>query len=245
MNEKETKILSFEDIWSVIKKNLVFVLLIIIVCLTFGTLHAFLIKKTVYKVSTTAIVKVEGLQTGGTSNEFNYFSYSVYLAPFCEGVFKNQNNALRYKQETGKSININSIEIESQDQRFDIQISYALQSRDDLSEKVVNQLNDYISWCIDYVDSDENSIWTSLKNRILYDEARYDAVVKTTNKANSIVTALIAGIALSIIFLIIRFYVDDTLTNKDTVESIVGAPVIAAISISANFNREGGQKNEA
>ncbi len=245
MGEKETKIISFKDIWGVIKKNLIFVMIIVVASVAFGTVYAFFVKKTTYSVSTTAVVKVEGLQTGGSSNEFNYFSYSVYLAPLCEGVFKNQNNALRYKEATGKSISVNSINVTWQEQRFDLIISYALQSRDDISQKVVDQLNDYIEFCIEYVDTNNDSIWSSLSNRIKFDKARKDAVKSSTGKLDAILTSFLIGLALSAVFLVIRFYVDDTLSNKEIIEDIVGAPVIATISISANFNREGGQNNEA
>ncbi len=243
MSEKETKTISFKDIWNVVRKNFIFVLIIIVASTMIGTVYAFFVKKTTYSVSTTAVVKVEGLQTGGSGNELNYFSYSVYLAPLCEGVFKSQNNALRYKEETGKKISVSAINIEWQEQRFDIKISYALQSRDNLKERVVAELNDYITWCIDYVNNSDESIWTSLKDRIKFDKARQDAVTSSTGKVNTVATSLLIGIALAIVYLVIRFYVDDTINNKDVVEDIVGAPVIASISISANFTREGGQDN--
>ena len=245
MNEKETKVISFKDIWNVVKKNLIFVLIIIVASTALGTLYAFLFKKTTYSVSTTAVVKVGDLQTGGTTNELNQFSFSVYLAPQCESVFKNQNNAIRYKKETGKSINVGAIRVEWQEQRFDLTISYSMQSRENVSNQLVSQLNDYITWCIDYVDQNDNSIWVMLKERIRLDKALPEAVVSTSGKSSTILTSLLMGIALAVVFLIIRFYVDDTLTNKDVVEDIVGAPVIATISISANFEREeGGRKNE-
>ena len=243
MSEKETKTISFFDIWNVVKKNFIFVLIIIIFSTMIGTVYAFFVKKTTYSVSTTAVVKVEGLQTGGSGNELNYFSYSVYLAPLCEGVFKNQNNALRYKQETGKKISVSAINVQWQEQRFDLTISYSLQSRDNLEERVVTELNDYITWCIDYVNNSNESIWTSLKDRIKFDKARQDAVSSSTGKAKTIATSLLIGIALAVVFLVIRFYVDDTINDKEVVEDIVGAPVIASISISANFTREGGQNN--
>ncbi len=255
MSEKETKTISFKDIWNVVKKNLIFVFIIIIVSTMIGTVYAFFVKKTTYSVSTTAVVKVEGLQTGEMGTEANYASYSVFLAPLCESVFTNRNNALRYKEVTGKSISVGSIYVEWQEQRFDLTISYALQSRDDRREKVVDDLNDYIQFCIDYVDGKEfydedgqlidlqEPIWTSLKDRIKFDKAREDAVSASTGKTNTIITSFLIGIALAVIFLIIRFYVDDTINDKDVVEEIVDAPVIATISISANFNREGGQNN--
>ncbi len=244
MSEKETNVISLKDIWSVIKKNLIFTMIIIVVSTAIGTLYAFFVKKTTYSVSTTAVVKVGELQTGGTTNELNQFSFSVYLAPQCESVFKNKNNALRYKEKTGKSINVDVIKVTWQDQRFDLKITYSMQSREDVSQQLVNQLNDYIEFCIDYVDNDADSIWIMLKDRIILDKAMPEAVVSSSGKTSSIFTSFLMGLALAVVFLIIRFYIDDTITNKDTVEDIVGAPVLASISISANFNREGGQKNE-
>ena len=244
MSEKETKTISFKDIWNVVKKNLIFVLIIVIASTAIGTVYAFFAKKTTYTVSTTAVVKVDGLQTGETGTEANYASFSVFLAPLCESVFTNQNNALRYKEVKGKEINVNAIRVEWQEQRFDLKISYSKQSRSDISSELVTELNEYITWCIEYVNSGE-SIWTSLRDdRIKYDEARQDAVSSSTGRASTMATSLLIGIALAVVFLIIRFYVDDTINDKEVVEEIVDAPVIASISISANFNREGGQNNE-
>lgn len=256
MSEKETKTISFKDIWNVVKKNLIFVLIIVIASTAIGTVYAFFAKKTTYTVSTTAVVKVEDLQTGETGTEANYASFSVFLAPLCESVFTNRNNALRYYQVTGKEINVNAIHVEWQEQRFDLSITYSASSREDIREKVVEDLNSYIKFCIDYVDGnvfyDKNGqvinmqepIWTSLENRIKFDMAMVDAVVPSTGKASTMATSLLIGIALAVVFLIIRFYVDDTINDKEVVEEIVDAPVIASISISANFNREGGQNNE-
>ena len=255
MSEKETKTISFKDIWNVVKKNLIFVLIIVIVSTAIGTVYAFFVKKTTYTVSTTAVVKVEGLHTGETGTEANYASFSVFLAPLCESVFTNKNNALRYKEVTEKTINVNAIRVEWQEQRFDLSITYSASSREDIREEVVDDLNNYIQFCIDYVDGKEfykngelvelqEPIWTSLENRIKFDMAMVDAVVPSTGKASTMAKSLLIGIALAVVFLIIRFYVDDTINDKEIVEEIVDAPVIASISISANFNREGGQNNE-
>ena len=244
MQEKETKGISFIELWDIVKKNIIFLILIMFVCTAIGVTYAFVFKKTTYTVSTTA-VQVDAIEGDTDPTEQTKYSYSVYLANQCKAIIKNKNMAKR-AQLAGIEIYVGALNVENEDKHFNIEITYQISGKGEEPKKqIVDNLNAYLDYCVNYVNNvdNEDNIWKTLAGRIFVEDAMVQNVLPNTGKTTTVLISIIIGLVLSVLFVLIAYFTNDSVKTKEDVEEITGSFVIASVSLSANFERKGEQEN--
>ncbi len=245
MQEKETKGISFIELWDAVKKNIIFLILIMFVCSAIGFTYALVFKRTTYTVSTTAVVQVDAIEGVTNPTEQTKYSYSVYLAKQCKAILKNKNMAKRAQLE-GIKINVGALNVEYEDEHFNIEITYQISGKGEEPKKqLVDSLNDYLDYCVAYVNNvdNENNIWKTLAGRIYVEDAMAQNVSTNTGKTTTILISIIIGLVLSVLFVLLAYITNDSVKTKEDVEEITGSFVIASVSLSANFEKKGEQEN--
>ena len=250
MEERQEKAVSLLDLWKVVVKKFVLIVIIMVIAVASGTVYAYAVKPTTYTVTTSAGIKVDSLTTGSNStgaSELNYYSYSVYLAAQCERMLKDSNMSIRAHNE-GININTGAIRVDYQKEHFAFTISYSLSGRDPaLRQKVVEDLQAYLDFVYDYINDTSNSgnIWDRLgEDRFRFDDPMIQAVSASTGKSKTIVLAFVIGFVISAVFILITFFTDDSISSKEQIEEVAGSTVLTVVSLSPNFNKDNEDKGE-
>ena len=240
INEQE-KFLSVAEIFSVLRAGIAWIVSITFVCLIIGGVYAFAFKKTTYTAKIDAVIFTHTYETSTGEqqeiSEMTAYQYSAMLVPQCQPVFKS-NEVLSAVAAAGIDLkgSINFI-TEEESPYFSITYSYSQYGGNvnEIKKEVADTLNAYVNKCIEIVDNDAKT-YRYLSDKItMYSAAYPEDVAASTGKALVLIIALLAGIVLSVIFLLIKNSFDDTVSKREQVEQITGNQIIAIIDISHNL----------
>ncbi len=240
------KTLTLSEIMRVIKTRFIWLLLIIIICVGVGIAYISLVQETKYTATCVVCVQAKnytildeetGIEKPANVAEHTKYQYSALLAPEFEKVLKSAEIVKQIK-ETGNHINIGSVSFKYTENSAFFEISYTFSRLDGdegvLKEEIANELNKYVEDAIEIIDS-ENSPYGFLKDKlILISKASKDYVLVSTGSFKTLALSFLVGVVLAAVLVVILYFTDDTITNKDDVEFITGVSNLAFIDISTN-----------
>ena len=240
------KTLTLSEIIRVIKTHFIWLMLIIIASIGVGVAYISLVQETEYTATSVVCVQAKnytisdeetGLEKPANVAEHTKYQYSALLAPEFEKVLKSAEIVKKIK-ETGNTINVGSVGFKYTEGSAFFEISYTYSvyggNANIIKEQVANNLNMYIESAIEIIN-DENSSYGFLKDKLVpISLASKDYVSVNTGRLLTVSISFIIGLVLAVVLIVILYFTDDTITNKDDVELIIGVSNLAFIDISTN-----------
>lgn len=241
MTEKERS-LTIEEIFKMLKKGLVWIILITLLSSIVGGVYAFFFKETKYvaKLSAQVFTRTYEDSVGNEEElpEYTAFQYCSMLVPHVQVVFKS-NEVMNKVKADGIDIkgSINFV-VTNDSPYFSVTYTYSELGGnvDEIKREVSETLNAYINKCIEIVDSDKKHYPYLCEKIIVYSESNVKDVTASTGKILTILIAFVIGLVLSVVLVIITNMFDDRIYNKEQVEAITDIQCIAVIDISSKVN---------
>lgn len=242
MEDKNQKdYLSFADLLGILRAGLLWIVIITLICLAVGVGYAFGVQKTSYTAQVSAHIFAESYKNEVDDKEIAFsettaYQYSALLVPQCKPVFTS-NEVLKAVKESGINLN-GSINFITEEGSPYFSITYTVAKRggnpDEIKAEIAKTLNDYVDKSIEVIDADKKS-YAYLSNKItVYSKAYASDVKSSTGRVTPILLSLVIGLVLSVIFVLLKHFLDDTVSSKEQVESMTGTQIIALIDISTN-----------
>lgn len=241
VNEKE-KSLSFADVLGVLRSGIVWIIVITILCTLIGGVYAFAFKKTTYTSKLSAMIYVETYKNPVTGEdeevaEHTRYQYAALIAEEI-GTFLLSPAVMNACGENIKG----SLSVSPKEEQPIFTVSYSFSRKGGdvkaIKEEIASSLNDYIDKAVQYLNVSEDVFkWYSGKI-VVFSYAQAKDVAVSSNKIGVVLIALVIGLALSVVFVLIKNAFDDTLKTKEQIEAITGNQIIALIDISENQNVE-------
>ncbi|MBO5889462.1 MAG: hypothetical protein J6Q58_04915 [Clostridia bacterium] len=240
------KTLTISDIVSIIRHRFLWIVLIIFACVAVGYAYISLFQKTKYTATSSIcvqandylIVDSEGKEVTANVAEHTKYQYSALLAPEYEKVLKSNEIANALKSQ-GVEINISSLSFKFTDSSafFDVSYTYSVHGGNAtvIKQQVANTLNEYVKKSIEIIN-DENSVYpTYLKDKLInYSYASYEKVSVNTGATKTLLLAFLIGVVLSAILVIVLYFTDNTIKDREDAENLLGISNLAVIDLYTN-----------
>ena len=229
--------LSLKDVFGIIYKNLVAILIIIAVAVGSGLLIA-INQKPTYTAKKDVIVTCS--VTTGSTSEYNNYTLSIKVIPdIATIVVKNENILSRanqiYANTNGNSkIKVANVQIGSSEESVVVTFAYT-----DVSKELAEtKLNAFYKACDEIVcASNGQGGSTFFPWEVDFQAMTEGATSIQTNspKVKTVVIAGVIGVVVAALFVVIRTLMDDTVTSKEELERVTGVKLFAYIDeISAD-----------
>lgn len=247
LNEKESS-LSLADGLDVLRGGIVWIIVITLLCTIIGGLYAFLLKETTYKASLKAFIYTSTYKDSQDKeieiSEMTSFQYGALLAPECPSVFLSDEimSAVEKKGiEIKGAINFNIVE---ESAMFTVTYTYSQRGGDKekIKQEVAETLKNYISESKKIIDADDVKYRYFSDKITVSSEPTAKSVTAETGRIGTIILSMLLGLVLSIIVVLIKHFLDDTIGSKESIESITDGQVIAIVDISYNTSENQGNK---
>lgn len=255
--EKE-KSLTLSEFFSVFKRNLIWVIVIVVAFLGIGGTYAYLLKKTTYTATINISVRAYDSNDESTSGEFAEhlkYQYSALIAPEFEKVLKTYEmqrkvnakvkefNDTATEEEKIDYINLNALSFIYTDESAFFNIAYSTKNlggdANAIKDRLVRSVNFYIDESIVILngkDSNGKNNYGFLADKLYVDSHAYpDNVGVSTGRTSTIILSGLIGIIFACLFVIVIYFVDDRITTVEQVERISQQVVLSVIDISPNF----------
>ena len=252
MEERETKTISFKDIGRLIKENLIFIIVIMVIAAIIGGVYALFVQPTEYTASVLLEVcykeSVSDDGSSSTSEKNNsaqsIYSFARYLPKGYEVLFtspayideyntnvRNRNEEMGFDNLTISAGGLNFAIDDDYDVLFTV--SYTVSDRGSDPEKmkslVVGALNSYLEESINKTNDNEKSVYADRLDII--SKASTSTVKVNKGVVKSIAIALLIGVVVCFVILLIKYLSDETVGEKEDVEDLTGSTVIAFIPL--------------
>lgn len=240
------KTLTISDIVQIIRHRFLWIVLIIFACVAIGYGYVTLFQKTQYTAKSSVcvqandyvIVDSDGKEVTANVAEHTKYQYSALIAPEYEKVLRSNEIANALKSQ-GLQIDISSLSFKFTENSafFDISYTYSVHGGDAtvIKQQVANTLNEYIKKSIEVIN-DENSVYpTYLKDKLInYSYASSENVLVNTGATKTLFIAFLIGVVLSAITVIILYFTDNTIKDKEEVEILTGLSNLAVVDLYHN-----------
>ncbi|MBR6737033.1 MAG: hypothetical protein IKL82_01550 [Clostridia bacterium] len=240
-NVQKEQTLSVADLLEIIRAGLIWIVAITLVCLALGVGYAYGVQPTSYTAKLNAYFYVDSYENiDGEKyevSEHTRYQYSALLAQECETVFKSNDVVSIVKQQV-PGINVSAVKFSVREDSPFFTVSYTISvhggDQKALKQQVVDTLNNYVMKSMDVINDNANPHWH--KGKIYVNSlASVDNVSVNAETVKTIALAFIAGLVLSVVFVLLKHFLDDTVNSREQVEIITGTQIIALIDISANL----------
>jgi len=243
MNEKEKK-LSIGDIFSIFREGLVWIIIITILFACLGGAYAFLVQKTSYTAKIDAYIFTDKLYTESDDGKRNEdisehiaYQYCAMLVPQCESVFTSNeimNNVSKQGIKLKGSLNFI---VQKDSPFFSITYTYSEHGGDPnaIKYEVAKTLNDYVLKSVEVINADKEKYVYLCDKIVVYSDAAPKDVTTSTGRSKVIALATLLGLVVSMVVVLVKRLLSDTIVDKDQVELITGSQIIATIDISPNM----------
>lgn len=254
MEENETKSVSFKDIGNLIKLNWLFIVIVLALSIAISGAYACFVQKTNYTASVMLEVGVK--ETGSEDNvsESSIYSFARYLAKGYKVLLSNDDYINRYNKyvDNYNNTNVNGpklTKIDADAIEFTIDddldvlfsVSYTVADKgsdpEEISLEVSRTLNEYIDYVKGIIDDNDVSIYS--KRLTVISKADVNNVKVSKGTLKTILIGFVIGLAVACVVLFIKFISDDSLFDKNEVEKVTGAPVIAIIPVVNENSKKG------
>ena len=260
MNEEvyQEQGISFSDLLFLVKRNILVILIITIICAIAGGVYAYGLKKPVFTAVATAVVQAE--QSTTNNQESTSYSYSVALTNTFKDVIKSQPVIVAAADELVKNDKYANIEnarsslmgklksnvsVTSTTSTLILTVSASSTDRDEAILLANTILTETIN-VTDQFEVDENGqpvvdsegkkiyLYPILGNKLkVLQNADLDTTSEKHNELLILVVACMIGLIISFAIVLIKFLSDDTYTSKDTFEKTFNINILASIQDAA------------
>lgn len=221
------KTISLGELFASVKANLALVIALTVIVGAIGAVYAFMFKKTTYTARATLQVYVNPEETN--IPETTAYSFGTYLAEDYMKVLKYP-EYIKNAADKGVKINAGGLKFSHEEKSVLLEVSYTVKSKQNIRKKVADDLNGYLEYTKEAIDEGENSNYA---NRLKIESvATENDVTASRGALTTVLIALVAGFALSIIVVIIKYFADDKFRSKEDVEAVTGATVLTVIGLS-------------
>ena len=255
--EKVGRALSLSEILLVIRTNIIWVLIFIFASLAVGVAYVKLVQKTTYTATVSFYVNAEyafeEVNPDKKPSEITAYQYSALIAPEYEKVLKSQEMKVYLDEKCVTDgvnklnfSNINFVYTESS-AFFDITYSYSENGGDvdEIKKGIVESLNYFAKETVQKLDNEmidrdgdgiaEGPKYGALRNKLVVIGAASEGKVSvSTGTVKTMFLALVIGVLLAAIFVLLVYFIDDTISSREDIERIMGVSTIAFIDISTN-----------
>lgn len=263
MNEEvyQEQGISFSDLLFLVKRNILVILIITIICTIAGGVYAYGVKKPVYTAVATAVVQAE--QSTTNNSESTSYSYSVALTNTFKDVIKSQPVIVAAADKLAKDDKYSSVDnvkaslmgklksnVSVSSTTSTLILTVSAESTD--PEEAILLANTILAQTIavtDQYDVDENGniktdsdgnaiyLYPILGNKLkVLQNADKDTTTEKHNELLILVVACLIGLIISFVIVLIKFLSDDTYTSKDTFEKTYNINILASIQDAEGGN---------
>ncbi len=238
--EKESK-LSVADVFKILREGIVWMILITILFASLGLAYAVGYKKTTYTATVDAYLFTDEVyfeEDNSTEKlqEYMAYQYCAMLVPQISKVLTS-NEVVSEAAKAGIYLSGSlSFSIIEESPYFSITYTYREHGGDpeEIKRRVAKTLNDYVLKSIETIDSGDVQAGY-LKDKInIYSNADWQDVTVSTGRAKTVLLATVLGFIVSVIVVIVKRLLSDTVMTKEQIESITNNQIIATVDISAN-----------
>ena len=257
--KENEKSISLSEIWLVARANIVWVLLIVLLCVGVGTAYAYLVKKTTYTATIDVVVQSLNDTNDKEDSKFTLttaYQFSALLAPDYEKVLKSHEiiNKVNEDRETGHykvSAGALSFKFTEESPYFSIKYTFSQHGGDatQIRIAVADTLNNYVKECQEILHENESGNYLYLAdNLVVTSSANQSNVSVSSGKLTTIMLAGLIGVVLAFILVLLIYFIDDRISTRDDAERISGVAVLAFVDITSNavldpaYNKKGGKK---
>lgn len=251
--------ISLSDLLFLIKKNVLMILIITIICTVAGGVYAYKIKKPVYTAIATAVVQAEPTNSG--TNEATSYSYSVALTNTFKDIIKNitvinaavdilinENNYNESDRNILKSKLINNVSVSSTASTLTLTVS-ATSTKAEEAIALANAILKATVTEVDkpligedgkpVVDSDGNVVrnYIILADKLkVFSQASGETTSIKHNELLILVVTFMVGLVISFGIILVKYFFDDTYTSKDSFERTYNINILASIQNAEGEN---------
>ena len=263
MNEEvyQEQGISFSDLLFLVKRNILVILIITIVCTIAGGIYAYALKEPVYTAVATAVVQAE--QSTTNNSESTSYSYSVALTNTFKDVIKSQPVIVAAADELAKNEKYSSVDnvrsslmgklksnVSVSSTTSTLILTVSAESTDpDEAILLANTILEQTIAVTDQYQVDENGnnktdadgnpiyLYPILGNKLkVLQNADVDTTSEKHNELLILVVACLIGLIISFVIVLIKFLSDDTYTSKDTFEKTYNINILASIQDAEGGN---------
>ena len=215
-------------IFRILYKNLIFIILLTILCGLLGTGYAIMKDKTVYTASCSAVFRasISGSQSAA-NDASNTVSLGKIYIPMVEDAIKSPafieqaNKELKEKEGfENSSVSTGSISLGFKDQSLIFSISYSDLNKDSARVKLETVVDVAKTLLADYLPAKDVSIITT---------SRHISITSSRNFTKYVTIAVVIGLAIGVVIAVLRYTLDSAVREKSEIEEITGISVIACI----------------
>ena len=237
--------ISIAEILSVLRAGIIWIIGITLLCLALGVGYAFGMQETSYTAKLNAYYYVTSYKDLNNQDvevpEHTRYQYSALLAKDSETVFKSNDIVSAVVPEMGEGFSVSAVKFIPIEDSPLFTVTYTVSRKGGdakaIKQEVAAMLNLYVNKSIEVINSDNggNPHWH--KDKIYINSLATEGTVSTnTGRTKIILISLAAGLVLSVAFVLLKHFLDDTVNSREQVEAITGTQIIALIDISANMN---------
>ena len=252
--EKVGRALSLSEILLVIRTNIIWILIFIFASLAVGVAYVKLVQKTTYTATVGFYVNAELAykEEGVNIAEHTAYQYSALIAPEYEKVLKSQEMKAfldsKCDEDGVAKLNFSSINFVYTESSafFNVTYSYSAHGGDpnQIKKDISSALNYFVKNTVEKLDNetiDRNNDGVGeykygiLRNKlVVIAAANENTVGVSTGTVKTMFLALVIGVLLAAIFVLLVYFIDDTISSREDIERIMGVSTIAFIDISTN-----------
>ena len=252
--EKVGRALSLSEILLVIRTNIIWILIFIFASLAVGVAYVKLVQKTTYTATVGFYVNAELAykEEGVNIAEHTAYQYSALIAPEYEKVLKSQEMKAfldsKCVEDGVAKLNFGSINFVYTESSafFNVTYSYSAHGGDanQIKKDISSALNYFVKNTVEKLDNetiDRNNDGVDeykygiLRNKlVVIAAANENTVGVSTGTVKTMFLAFVIGVLLAAIFVLLVYFIDDTVSSREDIERIMGVSTIAFIDISTN-----------
>lgn len=263
--EKVGRALSLSEILLVIRTNIIWILIFIFASLAVGVAYVKLVQKTTYTATVGFYVNAELAykEEGVNIAEHTAYQYSALIAPEYEKVLKSQEMKAfldsKCVEDGVAKLNFGSINFVYTESSafFNVTYSYSVHGGDanQIKKDISSALNYFVKNTVEKLDNetiDRNNDGVDeykygiLRNKlVVIAAANENTVGVSTGTVKTMFLAFVIGVLLAAIFVLLVYFIDDTVSSREDIERIMGVSTIAFIDISTNATFADEKQNDS
>lgn len=220
--------ISLSDIFFLIKKNIIMILLITGLFTLCGGVYGLCFKSVNYKTSSTAIVMSE---SSSSNSNYQDYLFSNYLVNSFKTFIVSDPVLSKVSEKTGvpKANLAKMVSVNSETNSLILKITVESTLGDEKTIEIANEILDTAIEVANTKQEDGEYKYTVLANNLVDMEYAFETSA-SRGAAMVILVAMMIGLIISFVIIFIKYSLDDTVNSRDFMEKECGITVLAAIS---------------
>lgn len=232
--QTEENVITFSEIFILIKKYFWHVVLIMLLCVAVASvLSAFIAKP---KYSASAEIMIDYVPEGSTvANDRNALLYGLELFPTVKD-FANTDVVARHVALCGDSELVDfkyakGLELIASDDSLIITVKYTTTKSQETAIATVNQVVDSIIAVANSVDEEGKAKYSALNGNIKLTSPADEKTARTSQTwLIYVLKGFVGGLLISGFYVLVKYFTDDTVKSKSELERLTGFKAIAYIT---------------